>query len=254
MSIRMINEDLDPNKQTNFYDGMQLDVDDLEQLQIFLNTKIERGVENIAFDGVVEGLDVSQDSVIAEPFEFPTVAQPSTNPNLQNFRDFPEDILDTSDVRMYQVFKANANNTQRFDLKLQLIEGTGTSTLVVVTLSELYRCTPVLHPAIVIPIRHLLELSRPILIEHLWIPAINFSETGMVTAFFTLGISKRNSSSSTRGSSILLLLPLKMIVSSCIVAVSSSPLHDFRKLISSFPLTPPLKSVAKGAVIPTTSS
>lgn len=131
MSIRMINEDLDPNKQPNFYDGQQLDVDDLEQLQIFLNTKIEAGIENIGFDGTVEGLQVTTDSVMAEPFPFPTVPQSSANPDLQNFRDFPEDILDTQDVRMYQVFKAETNNVQRFDLKLQLIEGTGTSTLVV---------------------------------------------------------------------------------------------------------------------------
>lgn len=130
-SIRKINENLDVSKQPNFYDGQQLDVDDLEQLQIFLNTKTERAVENIGFNGTVKGLQVTEDSVTAEPFEFPTVSQSSANPNLQNFRDFPEDILDTQDVRMYQVFQAETNNVQRFDLKLQLIEGTGTSTLVV---------------------------------------------------------------------------------------------------------------------------
>jgi hypothetical protein len=127
----VINSSLDPNKQPNFYDGQQLDVDDLESLQIFLNTKTERAIENIGFNGTVEGLKVTADSVAAEPFEFPTVAQSSTNPSLQNFRDFPEDILDVNDVRMYQVFQAKTNNIQRFDLKLQLIEGTGTSTLVV---------------------------------------------------------------------------------------------------------------------------
>lgn len=131
MSIRFINEDLDPNKQTNYYDGQQLDVDDMEQLQIFLNRKIERAVENIALNGVVDGLEVTSDTTMAEPFEFPTVAQPSTNPDLQNFRDFPEDVLDTADVRMYQVFLAQTNNIQRIDLKLQIIEGAGASTLVV---------------------------------------------------------------------------------------------------------------------------
>lgn len=127
----IINSSLNPNKQPNYYDGQSLDVDDLEQLQIFLNTKIEKGIENVGFDGTVEGLTVTADSAMAEPFSFPTVAQSSANPNLQNFRDFPEDILDTQDVRMYQVFKAETTNVQRFDLKVQLIEGTGTSTLVV---------------------------------------------------------------------------------------------------------------------------
>jgi len=129
MSIRIINEDLDPNKQPNYYDGMQLNVDDLEELQIYLNNKIETSTKNIGFDGVVTGLQVLPDSVMAEPFLFPTVPQSSANPNLQNYRDFPEDVLDIHDVRMYQVFLAQANNIERFDLKLQLIQGTGASTL-----------------------------------------------------------------------------------------------------------------------------
>jgi len=131
MSIRIINEDLDPSKQPNFYDGMQLNVDDLEELQIYLNNKIETSTKNIGYDGLVTGLRVLSDTTMAEPFPFPTVPQPSTNPDLQNYRDVPENILDTHDVRMYQVFLAQTNNIERFDLKVQIIEGAGASTLVV---------------------------------------------------------------------------------------------------------------------------
>jgi len=129
----MINEDLDPQKQPNFYDGQQLNVNDLEQLQIFLNKKIETGIHDIGFDGLVEatGLQVNPDSIMVEPFVFPIVPQSDANPNLQNFRDFPEDVLDIQDVKMYQVFKAETNNIQRFDLKLQLIQGAGNSQLLV---------------------------------------------------------------------------------------------------------------------------
>lgn len=126
-----INDNLDPNKQPNFYDGQQLDVDDLEQAQVYSNENDEAIVRNIASDGIVEGLRVEMDSTMVEPFTFPTIPQSSANPNLQNFRDFPEDILDTAEVKMYQVFKAETNNLQRFDLKVQLLEGTGNSTLVV---------------------------------------------------------------------------------------------------------------------------
>ncbi len=126
-----INDNLDPNKQTNFYDGMQLDVDDLEQNQVYSNEKDEAIIRNIACNGVVSGLEVLADAIMVEPFDFPTVPQSSTNPNLQNFRDFPEDILDTAEVKMYQPFKAETNNLQRLDLKVQLLQGTGNSTLVV---------------------------------------------------------------------------------------------------------------------------
>jgi len=131
MSTRIINEDLDPSKQPNYFDGQQLNVDDLEQLQIFLNTKIEKGIENIAFNGIVNGLIVSADPILAEPFSYPVVPQSGTNPDLQNYRDFPEDILDTQDVRWYQVFQAVTNNVQRLDLKLEMVEGAGASVLLV---------------------------------------------------------------------------------------------------------------------------
>lgn len=132
-SIRQINEDLNVLAQPNYYDGMKLNVDDLEQLQIYLNKKIEDAVKYIAFDGLtaIEGLEVNPDSAMSLPFPFPTIPQSDSNPDLQNYRDFPEDILDTQDVRMYQVFKAEADNIQRLDLKLQLIEGTGASVLLV---------------------------------------------------------------------------------------------------------------------------
>ena len=131
MSIRIINEDLDPNKQPNFYDGQKLNCDDLESLQIYLNNKIETSTKNIGYDGVVKGLRVELDTILAEPFPFPTVPQPSVNPDLQNYRDFPENILDVHDVRMYQTFLATTNNFQRLDLKLQILEGTGASVLFV---------------------------------------------------------------------------------------------------------------------------
>lgn len=133
MNITQINQDLDILKQPNFYDGMSLNVNDLEQLQIYLNKKIEDSTRHIGFDGLtnINGLQVSPDSIMAKPFDFPTVPQSSSNPTIQNFRDFPENPLDTQDVRMYQVFEAKTDNIQRFDLKLQLVEGAGISTLVV---------------------------------------------------------------------------------------------------------------------------
>lgn len=133
MSVRMINEDLDPKKQTNFYDGQQLNVEDLEQLQIFLNKKIEDSTRYLGFDGrtSIEGLAVNPDTIMAEPFEFPEVPQSGTNPELENFKEFPEDPLDTAPVQFYQVFQAETDNIQRFDLKLQLVEGAGTSTVLV---------------------------------------------------------------------------------------------------------------------------
>jgi len=127
----VINKDLDPTKQPNLYDGMQLNVDDLESLQIYLNNKVETSTKNIGYDGVVDGLRVESDSVLAEPFPFPTVPQSSANPDLQNYRDFPENILDVHDTRMYQVFLATTNNLQRIDLKLQILEGAGASVLFV---------------------------------------------------------------------------------------------------------------------------
>ena len=133
MSIRFINSSLDPLVQPNFYDGQQLDVDDLEQLQVYTNNKIEESIKNNAFNGrtSINGLMVETDYIMAEPFEFPLIPQSNVNPELQNYRVFPEDILDLNDAKMYQVFKAEATNLQRLDLKVQLIPGAGNCTLMV---------------------------------------------------------------------------------------------------------------------------
>lgn len=131
MTSEFINPDLDTSKQTNFYDGQKLNVTDLEQLQVYLNDKIEQGIEDLGFDGTtrIDGLRVEIDDVMAEPFAFPTVAQSAANPSLQNFTNFPEDPTDTQETKIYQVFKAETNNLQRFDLKLQLLESVGNSVL-----------------------------------------------------------------------------------------------------------------------------
>jgi len=131
MSIRLINDNLDPDKQPNFYDGQQLNVDDLEQLQGYVNEKNERAVENLGFDGVtrLDGLRVEADEIMVEPFAFPEVPQSSANTSLQNYRDFPEDSTDTSETKIYQVFKAETDNLQRLDLKLQLLNTAGDSVL-----------------------------------------------------------------------------------------------------------------------------
>lgn len=117
------------NKLTNFYNGQRLDVDDLERDQDYFNCKIERAMEDVSLDGVsrVTGLQVSLDSVMAEPFDFPTVINAGTpTSDFKNFQTLP---LSGTLTQAYQVFKAETNNVQRIDLKVQHIAGTGDSFL-----------------------------------------------------------------------------------------------------------------------------
>lgn len=118
-------------QKTNFFNLQNYDVQDAKTEQNYLNSKIEEAAKYISLGGAtrIDGATVVEDSVIAEPFAFPTVPQSDARPELQNFRTFPieSNITDTS--QLYSVFQAKSNNIQRIDLKMQLVGGEGNSTV-----------------------------------------------------------------------------------------------------------------------------
>lgn len=113
----------------NYFNLQTLDVQDLQQEHEYLQTRLEEGISTLSLQGVtdVNGLQVFEDSVVAEPFAIPTVTQDETRPDLKNFLDFPFDEVRTKSARAYSVFKAEANNIQRIDLRIQINAITNTS-------------------------------------------------------------------------------------------------------------------------------
>lgn len=106
----------------NFFNLQTLDKQDLTQEHDYLQTKIEEATSVLSQQGVtsVSGLEVTEDSVIADPFDFPTVTYDSSRPALKNYIDLPIDQDRTKSARAYTVFLARSNNIQRMDLKLQI--------------------------------------------------------------------------------------------------------------------------------------
>ena len=118
------------DKRVNFFSGQEINVNDLEQEQVYLNTKIEQAIEDIGFSGVseVNGLEVTLDAIIAEPITF--IAEARTDEEVRNFRLFPETASDTTEQIIYQVFEAKTDNIERIDLQIQAINESGDSSFV----------------------------------------------------------------------------------------------------------------------------
>lgn len=113
----------------NFYNLQTLDVQDVQQEHEYLETRLEEAITVLSLQGVtdVNGLEVTQDSVVAEPFDVPVVTQDSTRPQQKNFIDFPFDEDRTKSARAYTIFQAHANNIQRINLRIQINKVTNTS-------------------------------------------------------------------------------------------------------------------------------
>jgi len=121
----MSNED---KQRINFHDAQFLDTEDLDQEQLYTNTKIERLADNLTGTGIIEfeGLDVLPDPILASPLNR-TVGKDGLG-----FTDFPRLRADGrtrfSSSQLYQVFKAHSNNIQRIDLRVNLLSADSTET------------------------------------------------------------------------------------------------------------------------------
>lgn len=113
----------------NYFNLQTLDVQDVTQEHDYLETRIEEGIRDLSLQGVTEvnGLQVFEDSVVADPFQFPTITYDETRPELKNFIDFPFDEDRTKSARAYTTFLSTSNNVQRIDLRLQIKKVTNTS-------------------------------------------------------------------------------------------------------------------------------
>ena len=115
-------------ERINFHDAQFLDTEDLDQEQLYTNTKIERLADNLTGTGTIEfeGLDILPDPILASPI-IRTIGKDGLG-----FTDFPQLQSDGrtrfSSSQIYQVFKAHSNNIQRIDLRVNLISADSTET------------------------------------------------------------------------------------------------------------------------------
>lgn len=134
---------MNTTKDVKYYSGQYLNKEDLELGQNFTETRNERIAEELGRDGVtrIDGLVVSLDSVVVEPFSAPTVANAGVpTSSYQNYRSFPVVSSDTS-AQLYQVFKALTDNVQRIDLKVQLASTDSADCYLTVELRQLTQQT-----------------------------------------------------------------------------------------------------------------
>jgi len=124
----------EPNKRVNYFNNQKVNVEDLQQQQLFDTQRSKDLAAAATLDGIsaVSGLLIEVDTIMAEPVEFPVVANSGT-PTLgsRNFQRLPGAVGEDIEARLYQVFQAKADNIQRADLKIQYNQVTGDSNVIV---------------------------------------------------------------------------------------------------------------------------
>lgn len=146
----------------NFFNLQTLDVQDMQQEHDFLVTKTEEATASLGLDGVttIDGLLVTEDSILAEPFLYPEVTQDPTRTDLKNYIDLPSDQDRTKSARVYSVFLAKSNNLQRIDLRLQVAKITNTSFVTISLVSLLNPLTPTSELGSTILARRIFRLNE----------------------------------------------------------------------------------------------
>lgn len=113
----------------NYTNLQTLNVEDLQQEHDYLLDRIQETTVALGLNGVtgLNGLEITQDSIVIEQFPYPSVTNDATNPLLLNYIDLPFDTTSTATSSIYSVFQATSNNIQRLDLRLQILPITNAS-------------------------------------------------------------------------------------------------------------------------------